>query len=305
MKTILRTRSWLVLALFMVVGYGASGQFAPFLGYEVEGAYFDSNGVRLHYTVQGEGEPLILLHGFAMNADMTWRNCGTLDRLAEHYQVVALDCRGHGYSQRPPAPEDYGMEMVEDVVRLMDHLGIDKAHVAGNSLGAIVVIKMLATYPERMITALPCGMGYPRSHGDNIDAVHRLADSLEKGEGFRPLLEHLYPGGEPSWFSVAAVDVLVGYMNDTRALVGVARSMEELEAAPEALRGADVPTVTIIAENDPLLKDVGPLAEYLPDHRTVVIPGATHFDLTGYEGFVEAMLAFLEQHRVAPLAHAA
>lgn len=304
MKTLLRIRSWLVLGLFMAVGYGASGQFAPYLGYEVEGEYFEAKGVRLHYTVQGEGEPLILLHGFAMNSDLTWRHGGLIDRLAEHYQVIAMDCRGHGYSGRPACEEDYGIEMMNDVVRLMDHLGIEKAHVAGNSMGSIIVIKMLATYPERMITAIPCGMGYPQRDSPNMEAVLRLADSLENDGGFRPLLEHLYPDGNPSWYRVAAVDTLVGYMNDSRALTCVARSLVDLEAYPEDLMRANVPTLTVIGEWDPLLQDVPPLEAYLPWHETAIVPGATHFTLTDSVETADIMLAFLAQHP-APVLHEA
>jgi pimeloyl-ACP methyl ester carboxylesterase len=305
LKTILKTRFWLVLGLFMAIGYGASGQFAPYLGYEVEGHYFDSAGVALHYTVQGVGEPLILLHGFAMNSDLTWRNSGAVGRLAQDFEVITLDCRGHGYSGRPEDSAAYGIEMVRDIVRLLDHLGIQKAHIAGNSMGAIIVIKMLAEYPDRMLSAIPCGMGYPRVDSDNMEAVNRLADSLEKGDGFRPLLEHLYPGGEPSWFSVAAIDTLVGYLNDTKALVGVARGMAELEACPEDLAHADVPVLSIVAEHDPLLRDVPGLADCLLRHQTVVIPDANHFDLTDDPACTEAMLGFLHQHMAPAIQGAA
>src|SRR5438132_790893 len=117
---------------------------APSLG--AEDQFFNTNGVKIHYIVRGKGEPVVLIHGFTADIDRNWRtgfappgadnNRGApriIESLSKNYQVIALDNRGHGKSGKPHDPKQYGMEMVEDVVRLLDHLQIKKAHVVGYS----------------------------------------------------------------------------------------------------------------------------------------------------------------------------
>jgi pimeloyl-ACP methyl ester carboxylesterase len=92
---------------------------------------FDSAGIPIHYMVLGkkDGEPVLLIHGFTGTIETQW--APVIKALATDYRVIALDCRGHGGSGKPHDPKQYGIEMVKDAVRLLDHLKIDKAHVAG------------------------------------------------------------------------------------------------------------------------------------------------------------------------------
>jgi pimeloyl-ACP methyl ester carboxylesterase len=66
---------------------------------------FDSDGVRIHYTVEGKGEPVVLVHGLYSSADINWRLPGTIKALAAHYQVISPDVRGHGSSDKPEKDE--------------------------------------------------------------------------------------------------------------------------------------------------------------------------------------------------------
>ena len=75
--------------------------------------------------------------------------------------MVAIDCRGHGKSEKPHDPAKYGPQMAKDVIEMMDHLKIDKAHVHGYSMGGFIVTQLLATHPERFITASYGGSGVP------------------------------------------------------------------------------------------------------------------------------------------------
>src|ERR1051325_9135021 len=99
-----------------------------------EDHFFDSNSVKIRYVVEGKGEPVVLIHGFTASIEANWGTA--IKPLSESYQVIALDCRGHGKSDKPTDPKMYGREMGEDVIRLMDHLHIAKAHVVGYSMGA-------------------------------------------------------------------------------------------------------------------------------------------------------------------------
>src|SRR2546423_10416220 len=106
-----------------------------------EDHFFDSNGVKIHYIVEGKGEPVVLIHGFTADIDKNWRTGFAIgpdnqrrgpmiiEALSRNYRVIALDNRGHGKSDKPHDVKQYGNEMVEDVVRLLDHLKIGKAHV--------------------------------------------------------------------------------------------------------------------------------------------------------------------------------
>ncbi|MBI4615024.1 MAG: alpha/beta fold hydrolase, partial [Planctomycetes bacterium] len=98
---------------------------------------FDSAGVTIRYDVRGEGEPVLLIHGLNASARLNWELPGITARLAKNYRVIALDNRGHGGSGRPVGEEEYGVKMAEDAVRLLDHLGVEKAHVVGYSMGGM------------------------------------------------------------------------------------------------------------------------------------------------------------------------
>jgi pimeloyl-ACP methyl ester carboxylesterase len=121
---------------------------------------FDSDGVKIHYTIQGAGAPVILIHGLYSSAKMNWDMPGITAELAKHFQVIALDNRGHGQSDKPTGEDQYGVKMVEDVVHLMDHLQIKKARVAGYSMGGMIALKLVVLHPERVDSAVLGGMGW-------------------------------------------------------------------------------------------------------------------------------------------------
>jgi len=126
---------------------------------QVEGAYFDSNGVRIHYTDEGSGPPVVLIHAYQQNASTNWRRLGIHGTLAKSRRVVCIDLRGHGLSQKLYKPEEYGAELAEDVARLMEHLKIPRARVAGYSLGGLVALKLAERHPERVEMMVLCASG--------------------------------------------------------------------------------------------------------------------------------------------------
>jgi pimeloyl-ACP methyl ester carboxylesterase len=94
----------------------------------------------------------VLVHGFAGEAN-NWVRSGVLPALAKRHRVIAIDCRGHGLSEKPHAAV-YGREMGQDVVRLLDALGVAKAHVVGYSMGAQLVAQLVTSNPQRFLTAV-------------------------------------------------------------------------------------------------------------------------------------------------------
>ena len=91
---------------------------------------FEVDGIALNYVAMGEGTPVVLVHGYTSAGD-SWLNNGVAATLAEHHRVLVLDARGHGRSDKPHDVDAYGTKMAADLVALLDHEGIERAHLVG------------------------------------------------------------------------------------------------------------------------------------------------------------------------------
>ena len=127
-----------------------------------ESQFFDAKGVKVHYLIEGTGEPVVLIHGLDSSARMNWQMPGTIDALARDHQVIAIDLPGYGESDKPDDPAAYGEQWIDDVILLLDHLNIRKAHVVGYSMGGMVALKLIAEHPERVISGTLGGAGWLR-----------------------------------------------------------------------------------------------------------------------------------------------
>jgi pimeloyl-ACP methyl ester carboxylesterase len=249
-------------------------------------------------VVEGQGEPVLLIHGFAVSSTLQWGLPGIQSRLAKQYQVIAMDNRGHGRSGKPHDPAKYGREMVEDAVRLLDHLRIQKAHVVGYSMGSFITLNLLATHPDRLLTATLGGAG--RSSSMDPGFLEDLANSLEHGKGFGPLIVRLNPPNrpKPTEQDMRGVNQFLSLTNDTKALVAVVRGgMKELSAiGDESLMRNRVPTLALVGELDPLKKGIDELETRLPYLKVVVLPGGDHVDTPSRPEFLKNLQAFLSEH---------
>ena len=106
--------------------------------------------MRIRYVEHGSGAAVLLVHGFTADLERSWVETGILPDLARDHRVIAFDLRGHGKSDKPHDPAAYGEEMARDVVRLLDHLKIDRAHVIGYSLGAVIAGRLATLHPDRL-----------------------------------------------------------------------------------------------------------------------------------------------------------
>jgi pimeloyl-ACP methyl ester carboxylesterase len=275
-------------------------------GVRAEDKYFEADGVKIRYIEQGQGEPVLLIHGFGANAEMQWKIPGIFSALAKNHRVIAYDVRGHGRSGKPHDVKAYGMQLVEEPVRLLDHLKIRKAHVVGYSMGAIIAAKLLATHPDRLLTVTLGGGGPMIKDERLVQFTEQLADSLEKGKGIGPLLEALTPSGlpPPSPEQVKTVNLIFTAINDTKALAAVARSWKDL-AVPEAeLKVNRISTLALIGDNDTLKRLVDPLAGRLANLEVVVIPRANHMTAFTSPRFLEGLQRFLAAHQTSGKASA-
>ena len=263
-----------------------------------EDQFFDSAGVKIHYTIEGKGEPVILIHGYAASIATNWAQPGIIKGLSGTYEVIAMDIRGHGQSDKPHDAAAYGSRMVDDVIRLMGHLRIGKAHIVGYSMGGIVTEALLAEHPDRMLTATLGGAGRqdPNDHGE-AQLMNQLADSLEQGKGIAPLIVALNPIGAPP-LTPAAIETLNRMFiaaNDPLALAAVARG--QMPPVKDAgFRANRIPVLALIGEVDPLKPSVDQFKGMLPNLKIVVIPGANHITAFGNPLFLSSLQSFLADH---------
>jgi pimeloyl-ACP methyl ester carboxylesterase len=243
---------------------------------------FNSNGVKIRYTDQGSGEPVILIHGFSVNLEHEWVETGVLPQLAQHYRVIAIDVRGHGKSDKPHDPNSYGTEMGMDVIRLMHSLRIPRAHIIGYSMGSMITAKLLSEHPESFLTATVGG-----------------------GAGFRTIT----PEFSQRWAEIAAQlrrgEMTEGWAalhNDPSALFAVAKSLSGLKWDEAKMRRVQVPVLAVVGSDDPGLAGAKDLKTVLPSVKLVVIEGATHAGEKGALSrpeFIAAIQDFLAGHRQA------
>ena len=289
----MRQRSLCGLVIFLLAASAAVA--APQHG------SFLSNGVKIHYIMEGEGEPVLLIHGFSASAMMNWVLPGVFANLAKHYHVIALDNRGHGGSGKPHEVEKYGPEMVEDSIRLLDHLKIDKAHIVGYSMGGFITEKLLVTHPERVISATVGGAGWSREDDDHA-IIDQIAKSLDEGNGIAPLMKALTPPGHPvpSDEQIKARNQLIMANNDAKALSACIRGMLNLQTTKQQLEQNKVPVLAIIGELDPLKKGVDNMTGVMANLKVVVVPGGDHISTFQSPKFTEALNEFLTEHARHP-----
>lgn len=281
------------LALILLM----AGMSSPAFGQARPDQFFDSNGVRIRYIEQGTGEPVVLLHGFLGNAERTWVTSGVFQQLAKHYRVIAVDCRGHGKSDKPHRVKQYGQEMAFDVVRLLDHLKIRRAHIVGYSMGGNITARLLTLKPERFLTATLGGSGGMLAlTAAEIGLFEQLAADLEKGS-LRTMILALSPKDQPppteEQIKQSAAR-LAG--QDLAALAALARSLPELTITEKQVATIKAPTLAIVGTTDSTIEGVNKLKKVMPALKVAQVEKATHGNAVGRPEFIEALQEFLKAH---------
>lgn len=268
------------------------------------GQTFDSDGVKIHYVDQGSGEPVVLIHGFTASHQMNWELPGITAALAKQYRVIGIDNRGHGKSDKPHGADQYGVNMVQDVIRLLDHLEIDQAHVVGYSMGGFITGNLIVNYPERVASAVIGAAGWYQHPEPHFALLDEIGDALESGDGIGPLLKHLTPEGRqpPSERMIKSSTQMLMLMNDPQALAAAIRGMKGLMVTRDQLAANQVPAVAVVGSLDPLKTGVDEMAAVMGNLEVAVIDGADHMTAIGHPQLLESIEAHLKQHALAPTA---
>lgn len=243
---------------------------------------FDSEGVEIAFIDEGEGPPILLIHGFASNLRVNWVSTSWLtDLVGAGRRVVAFDNRGHGESGKPHDPEAYPAPvMAEDARRLLDHLGIERADVMGYSMGARITAFLALAHPERVRGAIFSGLGEGMVKG--VGRSEPIAAALRAASVDEITDEHARE------FRVFADRTGA----DREALAACILSSRR-QITPEEVATLRMPVLVAVGSDDEIAGSPGALASLIPHGEAFVIPGRDHMKAVGDRRHKAAVLEFL------------
>ena len=243
---------------------------------------FRHDDVEIAFLDEGEGEPIVLVHGFASNAAVNWVQPGWVAFLkAAGRRVIAPDNRGHGASTKLYDPAAYHSAlMADDVAALLDHLDLGCADVMGYSMGARITAFLALRHPQRLRSAVFGGLGIHLI--DGIGVPDDVAQALEA-----PSLAAV---SEPAarLFRAFAEQT----KSDLRALAACVRgSRQTLTRAQIAEIRA--PVLVAVGSKDAIGGSAQALADLLPAGQALEIAGRDHMTAVGDKVFKQGVLGFL------------
>ena len=243
---------------------------------------FSSNGIEIAYLDEGSGEPVLLIHGFASNVGTNWVDTGWVKTLTDAgYRAIAYDNRGHGRSAKLYDQEDYGAPvMAEDARRLLDHLGIERAHVMGYSMGARIAAFLALAHPGRVRSLVFGGLGINMVRG--VAGTGPVARALEA--------ESIDDVTNPTARTFRAFAEQT--QSDLKALAACIRSARAPITA-EALGTLRCPVLVVVGDRDVIGGSPSELAALIPGGKALQLEGRDHMKAVGDRTFKAVVLEFL------------
>ena len=244
-----------------------------------------ADGTRLAYESVGEGPPVVLVHGFAASRVQNWKDPGWYETLTgAGYRVIAMDCRGHGESDKPHDPARYSHDITSrDVVTVMAAAGVTRAHLMGYSMGGYIAVHVLMERPELLRRVVIGGVGGVYLSG-GFGPRAAIADAL------------LEPDESKVTNPVAQAFRIFASQKgkDVRALAACMRADRKLFSG-DALSHSTRPVLVVCGENDVVSGPAAPLAAAFADGRAITVPRRDHMTAVGDKVFKSAALAFLAE----------
>lgn len=285
---------WLRLTALVVFGFVAGPVDAA-------DEMFDSNGVMIRYVTEGKGEPIILIHGWMSDSSMWGRDLFGNTKLkgADGFMVIALDCRGHGKSDKPHEQEKYGVEMAADVVRLLDHLKLEKAHLIGYSSGAFIAGKVAATHPDRVLSVVYAGQApvITGAKASDFSECEIFAKAVDEGKGLGAYIIAVSPDDKPkpTEEQANAIAKFLYGSKDVKAFALAGRSFKDLEVTVEQLQKCSAPILFIHGgnESDHVKNRVAKVRKLLGRGEVKIVADGNHITTLSKPEFASALTDFL------------
>ena len=245
---------------------------------------FDNGAVQIAYLDEGEGDPILLVHGFASTKNVNWVYPTWVSELRKNgRRVIALDNSGHGESAKLYDPAEYSIPiMASDVVALMDHLSIPRADIMGYSLGARMAAWLGLTKPERLRSAILGGIGMAMVDGGGPG--ENVAAALEA-----PSLEEVSDPVARTFRAFADQT-----RSDRRALAACLRGSRGLMSRDE-VTGINVPVLIAVGTPDEVAGAAHGLGDLLPGAEVLDIPNRDHMRAVGDKVYKTGVVDFLSR----------
>lgn len=260
---------------------------------------FDSNGVKIRYVSEGKGEAVVFIHGWMSDSGM-WGKLSAKD--GDGYRLIALDCRGHGKSDKPHAADKYDAEVAADVVRLLDHLKVEKAHLIGYSSGAYVAGKVAATHPDRVLSVVFGGQApvIGEVKESDFSEVETFAKLVDEGKDLGGYVQAVFPGGDKLTDEQAQKIAKFLYAGkDVKAFAAAGRGYKHLAVTEADLKKCQAPMLFVHGgnESDHVKNKVAAARKALGRGELKVIAGADHTSTLANPEFGKAITEFLKANK--------
>lgn len=246
------------------------------------------DGVRLAYERMGEGPAVMLVHGFGSSRSQNWKVTGWYSTLMEAgFSLLALDCRGHGESDKPHDPSAYGhARMAEDVRQVMAAAGVGRALLCGYSMGGFISLRLTADHPDRVVKLALAGVGAHYLHGP------RIADPQS-----RDLLAEALEMDDPSSLTDRRAVMFRAFAEqpgkDRFALAACMRAMSP-RLPSETLAQIEQPVLVVCGDKDDISGEPSELAAQFRHGSAVLIPARDHMTAVGDRKARQAVAAFFQ-----------
>jgi len=257
--------------------------------------YFDNNGIKINYEIEGDGPDLLMIHGFASSIKVNWRQTNWIETLKKENRLILMDCRGHGESDKPLIPDQYGPHMVDDIVKLLKHLSIKRANFFGYSMGSRLTLRVLVQQPQLVNSAILGGfvLSLPNEQQREVlkkqgiaTAAALRAENVEDikntiSKRFRLFAES--QGGDLK----ALAAVMEGFYTQTDNVPATSKEMRK------ALKKISVPVLTVVGTDDFIPGDKSLIAQLVPNACHFQIQGKDHLTVVPDPKFHMVVKAFL------------
>jgi pimeloyl-ACP methyl ester carboxylesterase len=241
-----------------------------------------SDGVDIHVLDEGEGQPVLLIHGFASNAVVNWVDTGWVRHLNRSgFRAIAMDNRGHGLSGKLYTPQEYGTpRMAEDARRVLDHLGIGRADVMGYSMGARIAAFLAIQHPQYVRSVVFGGLGVNMVRP--MAGTGPIAAALEA-----PTIDDVTNPTARTFRAFAD-----STKSDLKALAACIRGARDPISADD-LKRLQCPVLVAVGSTDVIAGSATDLAGLIPGAQAVVMEGRDHMKAVGDRAYKDAVIEFL------------